>query len=1295
MTTMFQSITRTCFAAFFWMTVCASGAFAQNAIVTENQRPGVPMSQWDLIAFGSTSLQGFATDISVNHGSTVNFKIQSGTNNWRIDIYRLGYYQGNGARLVTTIRMSGTRTQPTPIVDSTTGLVDAGNWSVTASWAVPPSAVSGVYIAHLVDQNNSSNENHIPFIVRADESTSDIVFQTSDTTWHAYNAWPCGTSVPNANLYGGNGPGGDSAPGRAYKVSYNRPIATRDFCGVAADPRDFVFGAEFAAIYWLEQNGYDVSYMAGVDIARFPALLRQHKIFTSTGHDEYWDTTARANVEAAVAAGVHLVFMSGNEVYWKTRWEPSIDGSATPFRTLVCYKETRHNAALDPKDASPTWTWTGTWRDPRFSPPADGGKPENALTGTIFQVDSFRADAIEVPYAMSKLRFWRNTPRVSNAAPGATTTLTQNILGYEWDISPDNGFAPGGQIHMSSTTLSVDTLLLDYGTVVGNGTATHNLSLYRHPTSGALVFGAGTVYWAWGLSDKHDGDPTPTDPDIQQATVNVLADMGVQPATLQPGLVSAVKSTDTTPPISAISTISSPLVGTSYSETQAVVIAGTASDIGGLVAAVEVSVDGGQTWYKASGTTNWTFTWGATPGTHTIVSRATDDSVNTGTPSAGITINVTPAPGVTLFGGVNVPESSLAVDANSLEVGVRFTASTPGSVTGLRFWKNGINIGPHTAHLWSSTGTLLASATFTNESRTGWQTVLFPTPVQITAGTTYVASYHTNGMYSVAAGYFATPRTNGPLSAPVNAGVYAYSTNPVFPNQTFDSDNYWVDVLFLVPAPTAPPVITSGLTGNDTVGVPFTYTITASNNPISFNATGLPPGLSVNTATGVISGIPTTAGTYSVTLSATNVKGTGSATLTLTIFPATGPVVYSLFSTDSVPAAIGVNDPNPVELGVKFSTAIAGSVIGMRFYKSPQDTGTHTAELWDTSGNRLASATFTNETASGWQTVTLTSPVAIAANTTYVVSYHSNGFYSADGNFFAAPYTNGPLTAPSSASGGGNGVYVYGGSSFPANTYNATNYWADVLFSVPPPPSSPPAITSALNASGTGGLPFSYTITASNSPTSFNTTGLPAGLSINTTTGVISGAATVAGTFNVTLSASNGVGTGSATLTLTMAPVVYSLFSTDSVPAAIAVNDPNPVELGVKFFAARAGSIIGMRFYKSPKDTGTHTAELWDTSGNQLATATFANETASGWQTVTFASPVAIAANTTYIASYHSNGFYSADGNFFAATYTNGPLTAPAGASVGGNGVYAYGPSGSFPSNSYNATSYAVDVMFQ
>ena len=133
---------------------------------------------------------------------------------------------------------------------------------------------------------------------------------------------------------------------------------------------------------------------------------------------------------------------------------------------------------------------------------------------------------------MSGLRFWRNTPNVSRAASGATTTLTQNILGYEWDGSPDNGFAPGGLIDLSSTTLSVNTFLRDYGAITGNGTATHNLTLYKDPASGALVFGAGTVFWAWGLSSNHDGPTTPTDPDIQQATVNVLADMGAQPATI-------------------------------------------------------------------------------------------------------------------------------------------------------------------------------------------------------------------------------------------------------------------------------------------------------------------------------------------------------------------------------------------------------------------------------------------------------------------------------------------------------------------------------------------------------------------------------------------------------------------------------------------------------------------------------------------------------------------------------------------------------------------------------------------
>src|SRR5207253_2485981 len=137
----------------------------------------------------------------------------------------------------------------------------------------------------------------------------------------------------------------------------------------------------------------------------------------------------------------------------------------------------------------------------------------------------------------------------------------------------------------------------------------------------------------------------------------------------------------------------------------------------------------------------------------------------------------------------------------------------------------------------------------------------------------------------------------------------------------------------------------------------------------------------------------------------------------------------------------------------------------------------------------------------------------------------------------------------------------------------------------------------------------------------------------------------------------------------------------------VTVNDPNAVELGVKFQAASAGTITGIRFYKGAQNTGPHTGELWTTSGTLLATATFTNETASGWQQVNFSSPVAITAGTTYVASYHTNGDYSDDPNLFATALTNGPLTAPANA-----GVFAYGSSSLYPNNSVS-NSYGVDVV--
>ena len=136
---------------------------------------------------------------------------------------------------------------------------------------------------------------------------------------------------------------------------------------------------------------------------------------------------------------------------------------------------------------------------------------------------------------------------------------------------------------------------------------------------------------------------------------------------------------------------------------------------------------------------------------------------------------------------------------------------------------------------------------------------------------------------------------------------------------------------------------------------------------------------------------------------------------------------------------------------MKFRSDVSGHVTGVRFYKAGGNSGTHVGSLWSSSGTLLAQATFNGETPSGWQQATFSSPVAISANTTYVVSYHAPvGQYADDQNYFLTSTDRAPLHAPDSASSGGNGVYVYGsGPTLPNNTYNASNYWVDVVFTTP------------------------------------------------------------------------------------------------------------------------------------------------------------------------------------------------------------------------------------------------------
>jgi hypothetical protein len=1066
---------------------------AANAIACENSKPGNPSSEWDIAEAGSANIQGFATEISVNRGETVQFKIDTNSNNYRLDIYRLGYYGGLGARLITTVQPSAIlpQSQPPCLTQPSTGLIDCGNWAESASWTVPSNATSGIYIARLVREDGTSGESHIVFIVRNDGGASDLLFQASDTTWQAYNS------------YGGNSLYVGSPDGRAYKVSYNRPFNTR-----AGDTsHDWLFAGEYPMVRWLEANGYDVSYFSGVDTDRRGAELLEHRVFLSVGHDEYWSGAQRANVEAARNAGVNLAFFSGNIMFWKTRWEESIDGSGTTYRTLVCYKDTHANAKIDPLPN----VWTGTWRDPRFSPPADGGRPENALIGTVFMVNAPAEHAIKVPEATGKLRFWQNT-MVADQALDQTATVGPITVGYEWDEDLNNGFRPSGLIRLSTNTVNVSSYLQDHGSTYASGTATHSLTLYRH-SSGALVFSAATIRWSWGLDNQHDqaGASTipPPDASMRQATVNLFADMGVQPATLQPGLIAATQSTDVQPPVATITSLTE---GATVAIGTTVNIAGTASDAGGgLVAGVNVSVDGGATWAAATGTGAWNYSWTPTSlGPVTIRSSAVDDSGNQQNPPTQITVTVVNPPATcpcSIWAISATPASPLVNDDSAVELGLKFRADSDGYITGVRFYKGGgANGGTHVGHLWTSSGTLLGSVTFDSETASGWQQAFFQTPVPITANTTYVVSYFApQGNYAGDNSYFASSGVdNGQLHALSNAvasgnGVYHYGSTGGFPTDTWQSSNYWVDVVFTTSSgpDTTPPTVTSfspsaGATNvNATSNVTVTFseamdattvsgttvelrdpsnalvTGSVSYNSVSFTAT-LDPTASLaagTTYTARVRGGATDPRVKDLTGNAL------AADVTFTFTTAAAPppgTTYSIWAPSNTPSNPLENDGSPVELGLKFRADSDGVITGVRFYKGgAANGGTHVGHLWTSSGTLLGTVDFADETTSGWQQALFQSPIPITPNTTYVVSYFApQGHYAADGNYFASTgVDNAPLHALSNAVASGNGVYRYDSTGgFPTNTWQSSNYWVDVVFISSG--STPPHVVSTTPESG-------------------------------------------------------------------------------------------------------------------------------------------------------------------------------------------------------------------------------------
>ena len=937
-----------------------------------------------------------------------------------------------------------------------------------------------------------------------------------------------------------------------------------------------MFGEEFPAIYWLEENGYDVSYISGIDAATNPALLLNTKTYIDVGHDEYWSQSQYDNVKAAADAGINEAFLSGNQTYWDIELAPSLDDSATPNRTIIEYKDIWSGAQLDPNGTSNGGA--GLFRDPVYGP----GAPENSLSGTIFTVDSWGGlDDITVPASMSQYRFWANT----NIATNNGGTLT-NLLGYEWDSDLNNGFRPAGLIDLSSTTNSVDTLLLDNGATTGPGTATHSLTLYRNP-SGALIFGAGTVMWPWGLSDQHalyNGLTAPVSTAVQQSIVNLFADMGIQPGTLQGNLV-AQGSADH---VSPTATITSPTAGTSVYQGQTVTITGTATDVDGLVAGVEVSTDGGQTWQPATGKTNWSFTWTVSDAsTRVIQARAIDDSVNLQSSPATLSLNVTGFSGSSLFTASNTPSQTTVNDGQQIEVGVKFQSSVAGQITALKFYRSPSDTGPDILDLWTATGTKLANATFTNNVASGWQTVGLATPVTINANTTYIASYHTTGSYVATSNFFASDFTNGVLTAPAGGnGVYGYggtSTTGLFPTNTYNAENYYADVVF---------------------------TSSTANNAVADVADATEKGGIAN--------------------------GSGGS-------PASGNVL--------------TNDINPAAVTAVSFGAVAGT-LGTAL------AGAHGSLVLNASGD----FTYTvNETDVAVQA--LRQPTDTLTDVfTYTMSDTAGATSTAQ------------LT-----------VRILGTNDAPTLAAQTPNQNASVgsAFNL--------VLPAATFTDVDAGDALSYTATAADG------SALPSWLAFSPTTRTFSGTPTVAdvGTLGINVTATDlGSLTASETFNIavaTTAPTTVSLFSASATPSLTSLNDGQQLEVGVKFQSSVAGQITALKFYRSPSDTGADVLDLWTATGTKLASATFTNTTASGWQTVGLMTPVTISANTTYIASYHTTGAYAATDNFFTNALTSGVLTAPSTTTAGGNGVYAYGgtnTTGLFPTNTYSAANYYADVVF-
>ena len=455
-----------------------------NPIVVENNRTGT--TAWQLVNSANDTdqqIKGYASATSVNLGESVKFFVSvNPPQDFTISIYRMGWYNGRGGRLVTSIDSLSGQTQAALTINQSTGLITAP-WSASHTLDIPTTWTSGVYLAKLT--NTAGFDNYIIFTVRDDGRIADFLYQQPVTTYQAYNNFPNdGMTGKSLYQFPGSSFGANTIAGtpRAVKISFNRPYANRG-------SGDF-FGWEYNFIRWAERSGYDISYSTNMDTHSNGQRLLNYKSFLSVGHDEYWSAAMYDAAAAARDAGINLAFFGANNIYWHIRFENS-------NRTIVSYKD----ASLDPR--SNLTQKTILWRDLN--------RPEQALLGIQFDFSAlveFTADGSNnSDYVVQNSQHW-----VYHDTDFRDGDKVTGIIGYEADRQFDNISVPN---NLSYTILSQSPMTDKKGVLL----TTINSSIYQAP-SGAWVFAAGTLSWPWALDNS--SFPQLVDNRLQKTTANIL-----------------------------------------------------------------------------------------------------------------------------------------------------------------------------------------------------------------------------------------------------------------------------------------------------------------------------------------------------------------------------------------------------------------------------------------------------------------------------------------------------------------------------------------------------------------------------------------------------------------------------------------------------------------------------------------------------------------------------------------------------------------------------------------------------